>query len=119
LLGVDELIIAQIHSYFFFFKQKTAYEILLCIQSKKTRDDPKAWKLGTHELYVKSPQEMTAAFAELPEAVANTLAIAERCNVELRFGRYQFPVFETPHGETLEDHLERSATEGLERRLQP
>ena len=96
-----------------------AHEILLCIQSKKTRDDPKAWKLGTHELYVKGPAEMTAAFAELPEAVTNTLAIAERCNVELRFGRYQFPVFETPQGESLEDHLERSANEGLERRLRP
>ncbi|HUE40276.1 MAG TPA: DNA polymerase III subunit alpha [Candidatus Binatia bacterium] len=96
-----------------------AHEILLCIQSKKTRDDPKAWKLGTHELYVKGPAEMAAAFAELPEAVTNTLAIAERCNVELRFGRYQFPVFETPQGESLEDHLERSANEGLERRLRP
>jgi DNA polymerase III subunit alpha len=95
-----------------------AHEILLCIQSKKTRDDPKAWKLGTHELYVKGPAEMTAAFAELPEAVTNTLAIAQRCDLELRFGRYQFPVFETPGGESLEDYLERTTTEGLERRLQ-
>jgi DNA polymerase-3 subunit alpha len=94
-----------------------AHEILLCIQSKKTRDDPKAWKLGTHELYVKGPEEMAAAFAALPEAVANTLAIAERCDVELRFGRYQFPVFETPHGETLEEHLDRLAHEGLARRI--
>ncbi len=94
-----------------------AHEILLCIQSKKTRDDPKAWKLGTHELYVKGPEEMAAAFHDLPEALSNTLAIAERCNVELQFGRYQFPVFQTPHGETLEQHLERSAREGLERRL--
>jgi DNA polymerase-3 subunit alpha len=95
-----------------------AHEILLCIQSKKTRDDPKAWKLGTHELYVKGPAEMSAAFAELPEAVANTLEIAARCDVELRFGRYQFPVFETPHGESLDDHLERTAVEGLEKRLE-
>ena len=94
-----------------------AHEILLCIQSKKTRDDPKAWKLGTHELYVKSPLEMEAAFRDLPEAVANTVAIAERCNVELRFGRYQFPVFQTPAGESLEQHLERTAKSGLESRL--
>ncbi len=94
-----------------------AHEILLCIQSKKTRDDPKAWKLGTHELYVKSPEEMTAAFAALPEAVANTVAIAERCNVELRFGRYQFPVFETPRGESLEEYLDGSARAGLTRRI--
>jgi DNA polymerase-3 subunit alpha len=94
-----------------------AHEILLCIQSKKTRDDPKAWKLGTNELYVKGPDEMAAAFRELPEAVSNTVAIAERCDVELRFGRYQFPVFETPRGESLEAHLESSARNGLERRL--
>jgi DNA polymerase III subunit alpha len=96
-----------------------AHEILLCIQSKKTRDDPKAWKLGTHELYVKGPEEMSAAFAALPEAVANTVAIAERCNVELKFGRYQFPVFRTPKGETLDEHLEQSAARGLEERLSP
>ncbi|MET0153034.1 MAG: DNA polymerase III subunit alpha [Candidatus Binatia bacterium] len=96
-----------------------AHEILLCIQSKKTRDDPKAWKLGTDELYVKGPSEMISAFHELPEAVANTLAIAERCDVELEFGRYQFPVFQTPSGESLEAHLERSALAGLERRLAP
>src|SRR5262249_34719794 len=94
-----------------------AHEILLCIQSKKTRDDPRAWKLGTHELYVKSQGEMTAAFAALPEAVANTIAIAERCNVELRFGRYQFPVFETPRGETLEEDLDGSARAGLAGRI--
>ena len=94
-----------------------AHEILLCIQSKKTRDDPKAWKLGTNELYVKSPEEMAAAFRDLPEAISNTLAIAERCHVELRFGRYQFPVFQTPRGESLEAHLESSARDGLERRL--
>ncbi len=96
-----------------------AHEILLCIQSKKTRDDPKAWKLGTNELYVKGPDEMAAAFHELPEAVSNTLAIAARCHVELRFGRYQFPVFQTPRGESLEAHLESSARKGLERRLEP
>ncbi len=94
-----------------------AHEILLCIQSKKTRDDPKAWKLGTNELYVKGPDEMAAAFRELPEAVSNTLAIAGRCHVELRFGRYQFPVFQTPRGDSLETHLESLARKGLERRL--
>ncbi len=96
-----------------------AHEILLCIQSQKKRDDPKAWKLGTHELYVKGPDEMAAAFAAHPEAVRNTLAIADRCNVELKFGRYQFPVFQTPQGETLDEHLEKTARAGLLERLAP
>ncbi|MGH7859239.1 MAG: DNA polymerase III subunit alpha, partial [Candidatus Binatia bacterium] len=94
-----------------------AHEILLCIQSKKSRNDPKAWKLGTHELWVKSPEEMLAGFAHLPEAIANTLEIAGRCDVEIEFGRYQFPVFHTPRGESLDEYLERSAAEGLDRRL--
>jgi DNA polymerase-3 subunit alpha len=95
-----------------------AHEILLCIQSKKTRDDPKAWKLGTHELWVKSPEEMRASFSDLPEAIENTLEVANRCDVELSFGRYQFPVFRTPNGESLEDYLGAQAAAGLERRLE-
>ena len=94
-----------------------AHEMLAVHPIEEDARRSKAWKLGTHELYVKSPEEMTAAFAALPEAVANTLAIAERCNVELRFGRYQFPVFETPHGESLEEHLDCSAREGLAQRI--
>jgi DNA polymerase III subunit alpha len=95
-----------------------AHEIMRGMQATKTPENSKTSKRTTRELYVKSPEEMTEAFAEFPEAVANTIAIAERCNVELRFGRYLFPVYETPHGESLEDHLERLAREGLERRLE-
>ena len=95
-----------------------AHEILLCVQSKKTRDDPKAWKLGTHDLWVKSPDEMRAGFAEFPEAIDHTLEIANRCNVELTFGRYQFPIYQTPKGETLEEHLCEKARAGLTAHLE-
>jgi DNA polymerase III subunit alpha len=94
-----------------------SHEILLCIQSKKTRNDPKAWKLGTHELFLKSPEEMSAAFRDLPEAVGHTLDVAARVDLELTFGKYRFPKFETPLGETLEQHLRSEARSGLERRL--
>ena len=95
-----------------------SHEVLLCIQSKKTRDDPKAWKLGTHELWVKSPEEMSASFGDLPEAIANTVDIAKKVDLELTFGRYRFPVFQTPKGETLESHLRSQASTGLEKRLE-
>ena len=95
-----------------------AHEILLCVQSKKTRDDPTAWKLGTHDLWVKSPDEMRAGFAEFPEAIDHTLEIANRCNVELTFGKYQFPVYQTPKGETLEEHLCENARAGLTAHLE-
>ena len=96
----------------------SAHEILLCVQSKKTRDDPTAWKLGTHDLWVKSPDEMRAGFAEFPEAIDHTLEIANRCNVELTFGKYQFPVYQTPKGETLEEHFCENARAGLTAHLE-
>lgn len=94
-----------------------AHEVLLCIQTGKTLSDPRRWRFETDQLYVKTPEEMQAAFSHCPEAVSNTLEIARRCQFEMRFGKYQFPVFRTPDGESLEAYLERLAWEGLERRL--
>jgi DNA polymerase-3 subunit alpha len=94
-----------------------AHEVLLCIQTGKTLSDDKRWRFGTDQLFVKGPDEMRHAFAECPEAVSNTLDIAKRCTVELKFGVYQFPVFRTPPGITLETQLEQEARAGLEERL--
>jgi DNA polymerase III subunit alpha len=96
-----------------------AHEVLLCVQSGKVWSDEKRWRFGTNQLYVKSPEEMAAAFSHCPEAVANTLEVARRCNLELKFGDFQFPLFTVPGGESLEACLERSAREGLEERLAP
>ncbi len=89
-----------------------AHEILLCLQSGKTR-----WRFGTDQLYVKSPEEMARGFSHCPQALANTLEVASRCNLELSFGHYQFPVFQTPDGQSLEDYLRESARKGLGERL--
>ena len=94
-----------------------AHEVLLCIQTGKTFSDTKRWRFETDQLYVKDPAAMGAAFPQHPEAIANTLDVAARCNLELTFGKYQFPVFATPNNETLDDHLDRVAREGLEARL--
>ena len=94
-----------------------AHEVLLCIQTGKTFSDEKRWRFETDQLYVKDPDTMRAAFAECPEAIGNTLDLAARCDLELTFGKYQFPVFATPANETLDDHLDRVAREGLEARL--
>ncbi|GIW39770.1 MAG: DNA-directed DNA polymerase [Candidatus Binatia bacterium] len=94
-----------------------AHEVLLCVQTGKTLDDPNRWRFGTDQLYVKGPEEMRAAFAHCPEAVDNTLEIARRCTLELELGKYQFPVFQPPEGESLESHLRDLARRGLERRL--
>src|SRR5262249_7472264 len=96
-----------------------AHEVLLCVQSGKVWSDEKRWRFGTNQLYVKSPEEMAAAFSHCPQAVANTLEVARRCNLELRFGDFQFPLFTVPGGESLEACLERSPRDGLEERLAP
>ncbi|MFN8601381.1 MAG: DNA polymerase III subunit alpha [Candidatus Binatia bacterium] len=94
-----------------------AHEALLCIQTGKTLSDPKRWKFGTDQLYVKSPDEMRAAFAEFPQAIDNTVDLAKRCDFKMSFGQYQFPEYAVPEDETLEAVLEKEAREGLENRL--
>jgi len=75
-----------------------AHDALLCIQTGKKLDDTDRMRYGTDQLYFKSPDEMTALFSELPEAVENTLKIAEACRLELDWGsKYLLPEFPLPH----------------------
>jgi DNA polymerase III subunit alpha len=94
-----------------------AHEALLCIQTGKTMNDPNRMHFSANEFYVKSPAEMAAAFAYAPEAIANTVTIADQCNLELDFKTYHFPHFEPPAGKTLDELLEDEAAQGLEARL--
>ncbi|WP_302736054.1 DNA polymerase III subunit alpha [uncultured Desulfovibrio sp.] len=95
-----------------------AHEVLLCIQTQTTMDDPKRMRFETRELYYKSIEEMEKPFAHVPEALANTMRIAESCNVELDFGHHYFPVYQLPEGASMESEFRRLAEEGLERRLE-
>ena len=95
-----------------------AHEVLLCIQTGKTLRNPDRMKFSTDEFYFRSGEEMEALFADCPEALQNTVEIAERCNLELRLNELQFPRFPVPEGETLDTLLEKEAQSGLERRLQ-
>ena len=93
------------------------HDALLCIQTGKTLQDPDRMRLSTDQFYFRSPQEMASLFAEVPEALSSTIEIAERCNVELEFGRVYLPRFAVPEGQGLRSYLRRLAGEGLERRL--
>jgi DNA polymerase-3 subunit alpha len=95
-----------------------AHEALLCIQTGRKLSDPDRWKFGTDQLFVKSPEEMTAAFAAYPEAIANTVDLAKRCDFKMSFGQYDFPQYEADTGMTLAEQLRRDARKGLEERLQ-
>lgn len=95
-----------------------AHEILLCIQTGKTLKDVDRMKFSTPEFFFRSPEEMQKLFAYCPEALTNTLEIAERCNLELRLNEFKFPEFQVPEGETLDSFLEKCAHQGLAKRLQ-
>jgi DNA polymerase-3 subunit alpha len=93
-----------------------AHDILLCIQTGKTIDDPDRLKFPTDEFYFKSPAEMTELFREVPEAISNTTAIAQRCNLELKFDRFHLPHYEVPSDISQDDYLEELCWQGLRER---
>lgn len=94
-----------------------AHEILLCIQTGKTIKDERRMRFQTDEFYFKSPDEMSTAFKEIPEAIRNTIEIADRCNFQFKLGDYKIPVYKVPEGFTQESYLRKLAIEGLRERL--
>jgi len=94
-----------------------AHEVLLCVQTGKTMDDPDRFRFPNDEFYLKTPEEMAELFHYAPEALANTVKIAERCNLEIDFNTYHFPQYEKPAEKTLEQVLEEDSWRGLEERL--
>ncbi|MBN2333202.1 MAG: DNA polymerase III subunit alpha [Deltaproteobacteria bacterium] len=94
-----------------------AHEVLLCIQTGKHMDDPSRMQYGTDQLYFKSPEEMAASFADYPEAIANTIEIAERCNYKFEFGHYHPPHYVPPKGQSLNQYLEHQSRDGFGQRL--
>ncbi len=94
-----------------------AHEVLLCIQTGKTMSAPDRMHFTTDEFHFKSPEEMTKAFAHVPEAISNTIAIAEQCNLEIPLKDYIFPHFDPPGTETNQELFERLSREGLQKRI--
>jgi DNA polymerase III subunit alpha len=90
-----------------------AHEVLLCIQTGKTIEDPDRMRFGTNQFYFRSPDEMKRLFNYCPEAIENTVAIAEKCNLTFEFGSFLLPHFEINPDETLDERLKRTAREGL------
>ena len=74
------------------------HDLLLCLQTGKKVADKRRMKFSSDDYYLKSPAEMRELFADVPDACDNTLAIAERCNVKLEFGKFQMPQFPLPEG---------------------
>jgi DNA polymerase-3 subunit alpha len=94
-----------------------AHEVLLCIQTGKTLKDANRLRFSSNEFYLKSPDEMKETFSDIPEAIANTIKIAERCNVTFKLGESLLPRYKTSDGEDPFSLFSRLAHEGLERKI--
>jgi len=95
-----------------------AHEARVCIAEGETLANPRRIKRFTAEQYFKTQAEMEALFADLPSALANSVLIARRCNLQLTLGRPQLPNFPIPEGMALEDYFRQLSFDGLEQRLQ-
>ncbi|MBP2654408.1 MAG: polymerase alpha subunit [Firmicutes bacterium] len=82
-----------------------SHDVLLCIQTGKTVDDPGRMRFSNDEFYLKSSEEMEALFKDCPEAILNSCRIAERCNVEIEFGKLHLPEFPIPDDSSPDDYL--------------
>jgi DNA polymerase-3 subunit alpha len=96
-----------------------AHEARVCIQQGRILDDPRRPRQYSPQQYLRAPGEMRALFSDLPEAIENTLAIAERCNLELKLGAYHLPEFPVPAGYDQNSWLVEEARRGLEQEILP
>lgn len=113
-LGLPLIATNDVH--FLAREDASSQDALLCIQTGTTIDAKDRLKLGSDQFYLKSAEEMQSLFEECPEAISNTLAVADRLNLEFDFKTYHFPKFTPPEKEDLATYLENLAREGLKER---
>jgi DNA polymerase-3 subunit alpha len=95
-----------------------AHEARVCISTGRVLGDPRRPREYSDQQYLKSSDEMSALFADIPAALENSLELARRCNLELRLGTYFLPAFPVPEEHTLDSWIRSTAHEGLEKRLE-
>jgi DNA polymerase-3 subunit alpha len=89
-------------------------DIMLCVQTSSLLSDPNRMKMTDPSYYLKSSQEMAEIFTDIPEAISNSLLIAERCNVDLSTNGYVLPHFDVPEGHSDKTYLRELCDEGLQ-----
>jgi DNA polymerase-3 subunit alpha len=114
-LGIP--LIATNDSHYVASDDSRAHEILLCVQTAGSMNDPNRFKFDTQEFYIKSAEEMHQTFAQNPEVCTRTMQFVDRCNLKLSKVKNPFPVFDVPEGHTLDSYFEQVCREGLKKRL--
>ena len=89
-----------------------AQDSLLCLQTNADKSDPNRFHFPNNEFYVKTPEEMEKDFKNIPQALENTVKIAERCNVEIEFGVTKLPHYDVPDGYNSYSYLRFLCEEG-------
>src|ERR1700753_1511460 len=111
-------LIATNDSHYVAADDSRAHEILLCVQTAGSMNDPKRFKFDTQEFYIKSAEEMLRTFSQTPEVCTRTMQFIDRCNLKMVKVDNPFPNFEVPEGETLDSYFEKVCREGLAMRLE-
>ena len=93
-----------------------AHDCLICIGTQTQLSDTKRMKYAEQQFYLRSAEEMKARFAEVPEAVQNTLEVADKCNLEIEFEKLHYPVFHPPEHFTRDGYLRHLLADGLRKR---
>jgi len=92
------------------------HDVLLCIQTGKSINEKGRLKFKSDQFYFRSPQEMMTLFSEIPQAIKNSIEIAEKCNLSIDLGKPHLPHFPIPEGETADSYLARLTDQGLKNR---
>ena len=116
---LDLKLVATNDSHYVYPEDARMHDVLLCIGTRTTMDDPKRFKFDAQDFYLKSAAEMREVWRELPEACDNTLLIAERCNVSFKEGQDLLPSFPVPKTETENTWLVKEVHLGLQKRFAP
>jgi DNA polymerase-3 subunit alpha len=109
-------LVATCDTHYLCQEDASAHDVLLCINTGKVLSDASRMRMETQEFYLRSPQEMEERFAGYGEAMANTMRVAEACNVELDFSSRHFPPFLPPDQKTNEQYLRELCDKGLRER---
>src|SRR6266850_558842 len=90
-----------------------AHDVLLCLQTNARFNDPNRWRFSSQENYLKTPEEMRTAFADLPDAVASTVDVAEQVDLKLKLGATLLPPFDVPNGMAPDQYLRKLVLDGI------
>lgn len=110
--------VATNHVHFLKADEFEAHEVRVCIQDGRVLSDSRRPKRFTEQQYFRSTEDMQQVFADIPEALDNTLEIARRCNLKLNFGEYFLPRFPVPGDSTVDDFLRAESERGLQKRIE-